>query len=143
MFVYRFSIRLTSKHLRRLDRRVDRTESMRICCGFPSLPLSQINDFSSFLLTLSSNDGDMNMEQCCFVMPPRCFAAAFLTDAGSGDEGRLRGHRKGWSGSGGCTAVGTVANVEREREREREKEKERQQDERESEPAASCRRLSA
>jgi len=86
----------------------------------------------------------MNMEQRCFVMPPRCFAAAFLTDAGSGDEGRLRGHRtEGWSGSGGCTAVGTVANVEREREREGGIGKERLQDERESEPAASCRRLSA
>lgn len=26
------------------------------------------------------------MEQRRFVMPPRCFAAAFLTDAGSGGE---------------------------------------------------------
>lgn len=32
------------------------------------------------------------MEQCRFVMPLRCFAAAFLTDAGGGgdDEGRQR-----------------------------------------------------
>lgn len=58
----------------------------------------------------------MNMEQRRSVMPARCFAAAFLTDAGCGSGGETTrvdvgvAEQRDGSGSEGCTAVGTVAN---------------------------------
>lgn len=59
------------------------------------------------------------MEQRCFVMPPRCFAAAFLTDAGGGETTRVDAEGSQDGGmrrvAEGVAAVGTVANVERER----------------------------
>lgn len=87
MLVYGFPIRLTSKHLRRPDRKVSRIyASLLRVFVFPLFlfPIANKTTSPSFLLTLSSNDGGMNMEQRCLVMPPRCFAAAFLTDAGGG-----------------------------------------------------------
>ena len=91
MLVYGFPIRLTSKHLRRPDRKVSRIyASLLRVFVFPLFLFPIANKTtSSFLLTLSSNDGDMNMEQRCLVMPPRCFAAAFLTDAGGGETMRV------------------------------------------------------
>ena len=68
------------------------------------------------------------MEQRCLVMPPRCFAAAFLTDAGGGETMRVDaeglqdrgvvGQRRVYSGwyGGECRERG------RERESEREEE---------------------
>lgn len=127
MFVYGFPIRLTSKHLRRPDRKVGGIYT-RARCGFrfPSLfrfPHTKQNDSPSFLLTLSSNNGGMNMEQRCFVMPPRCFAAAFLTDAGGGETTRVDAEGLSDGGAVGQRRVyggGWHGGERRERDRERE-----------------------